>query len=30
LKKCDTKRCMKEIGVDEVFEAVEEIISRVS
>jgi len=30
LKKCDTKRCMKEIGVDEVFEAVRESISRVS
>ena len=30
LKKCDTKRCMKEISVDEVFEAVRESISRVS
>ncbi len=28
LKKCDTKRCMKEIGVDEVFEAVKEIVNR--
>jgi len=30
LKKCDTKKCMKEIGVDEVFEAVKEIINRES
>ena len=30
LKKCDTKRCMEEITVDEVFEAVEEIINRTS
>ena len=28
LKKCDTKRCMEEIGVDEVFEAVKEVINR--
>jgi len=30
LKKCDTKRCMKEIGVDEVFEAVKEVINQIS
>ena len=30
LKKCDTKRCMEEIGVDEVFEAVKESINRAS
>ena len=30
LKKCDTKRCMEEITVDEVFEAVKEIVNRES
>ncbi|MEA2013894.1 MAG: glycosyltransferase family 9 protein [Thermodesulfobacteriota bacterium] len=28
LKKCDTKKCMRGIGVDEVFEAVKEIVNR--
>ena len=27
-KKCDTKECMKEIGVDEVFDAVKEVVNR--
>jgi 3-deoxy-D-manno-octulosonic-acid transferase/heptosyltransferase-1 len=30
LKKCDTKRCMKEITVVKVFEAVKEIVDRES